>query len=204
MKNVLYLEKRGHDFWHDSKEIRRSDLENFRLFGYIDSGEYLLPKSRKSDKVYMVEICTHYFDKHHVKEVPANAILTNFNISFIDNKGDCYGFIKHPKDKNLTDLEVFFRSYLINKATKQDVIEYINNYFGTTYKELKIVDKLPDNRDEKETEREQARRKKTWEREQAKREEKQARYKELVRRFKDEPTNKKSGKQSYTFNKRTS
>lgn len=188
MKNVLYLEKRGCDFWRDSEENKRSDLENFRLFGYIDSYNYLLPKSRKSDKVYMVEICTHYFKRHHIKEVPAEAILTSFNISFIDNKGDCWGLFKAPKDKNLTDLEIFFKSHLINKVTKQDVLDYINNYFGTSYKDLKIVDDLPNNRNEKETAKEKARRQKTWKLEQAKRAAEQARrkakLKELVRSLK--------------------
>lgn len=190
MKNTLYLEKRGCDFKIESEEIKRSDLENFRLFGYIDSKEYLLPKSRKSDRVYIVEICTSYFKKYR-KFVPANAIITTFNICFYDNKGNCRGLWKHPKDKNLTDLELFLKHHLINKATKQDVIEYINNYFGTAYKELKIVNKLPNNRNEKEIEREQARRKKTWEKEQAKREEKQARieakYKELVKEIQKRP-----------------
>jgi hypothetical protein len=136
MEKVLYLEKRGCNFTADSKEINLSDLENFRLFGYFETEKKIT--TNKSDKIFMVEISTSYFSKHYNHEVPKNSILSFFNVSFNNDIGECFGYYPNGYDCKISDYA------LINKSTKKDILEYLNNNYGTDYTQLEIVENIPD------------------------------------------------------------
>jgi hypothetical protein len=135
MEKVLYLEKRGCNFTADSKEINLSDLENFRLFGYFETEKKIT--TNKSDKIYMVEISTSYFSKHYNHEAPKNSILSFFNVSFNNDIGECFGYYPKGCDCKITDYA------LINKSTKKNILEYLNNIYGTDYTRLEIVKNIP-------------------------------------------------------------
>lgn len=136
MKNekILILEKRGMDFWNDCEERKMSDLENFRLFGFIKSDKNLI--KNKSDKIYMVEISTHFFKNHGAKDVPQNSILTFFDISAENDKKECYRIFPKGLYSSIKDYT------LINQSLKKDVLNYINMFFNTNYQEIKIVENL--------------------------------------------------------------
>lgn len=139
MDKILYLEKRGCDFLDDTPECLKSDLENFRLFGYVESVKKLA--KNKSDDVYCIEICTHFFKKHHNKKIPENSVVSFFNVSYEDDKGNCYGYVKSPEHFSIYSVDDYA---LVNRNNKADVLSWVNDFFGTDYKELLIIDTLPE------------------------------------------------------------
>lgn len=125
MTKILKLEKRGCDFWGDSLEAKESDLENYRLFGYISKHE-------------CVEVCTSDYKKSK---------YSKFRIvkTYIDNQYD---------KKELTTMcngekKFVWMSYRdLNKCgcseqpTKASVLEFINKTYNKNFTKLVIVDSL--------------------------------------------------------------
>lgn len=64
---TLILEKRGCNFFKGSEEAQKSDLENYRLFGWISINE-------------CVEICTHF-------RAQQKAVNSYVDYSFFDKEG---------------------------------------------------------------------------------------------------------------------
>lgn len=131
MKKTLKLEKRGCDFWTDGEEIKKSDLQNFRLCGFIES-EVPTRKNKVGD--FHIEICTRFYREHHaLKE--KNIMITFFNFCYTDADGSTWGYLPFGVD--------YFRPYcIVNKSTKAGVLEYINNLFKTDYTDIEIVANL--------------------------------------------------------------
>ena len=112
---TLIVEKRGCDFWKDSQESRESDLQNFRLFGYISK-----------NKKRMIEITTHAHKKSKYSKF--YIVKTWVAMDFYDKKGMCWGDAKN--------------SGFVNSGMACDVLQYINEKWGTHFSKLKIVDRL--------------------------------------------------------------
>jgi hypothetical protein len=130
MKKTLKLEKRGCDFWTNGEEIKKSDLQNFRLCGFIES-EVPTRKNKVGD--FFIEISTGYHKKHCAfKE--KNLMVTFFKFDYTDADGSTRGYYPHGYE---------FRPYcIVNKSTKAGVLEYINNLFKTDYTDIEIVENL--------------------------------------------------------------
>ena len=125
MTKILKLEKRGCDFWNDSLEAKESDLENYRLFGYVSKHE-------------CIEVCTNDYKKSK---------YSKFRIvkTHIDNQYD---------KQELTTMcngekKLVWMSYRdLNKCgcseqpTKASVLEFINKTYNKNFTELVIVDSL--------------------------------------------------------------
>ena len=125
MTKILKLEKRGCDFWEDSPEAKNSDLENFRLFGYVSKHE-------------CVEVCTHWKKKSKYSKF----IVVK---TYIDNEFE---------KKELTTMAVGTKKYCwmsyrnlekcgtIDNPTKAGVLEFINKTYNKNFTKLKIVERL--------------------------------------------------------------
>lgn len=135
MKNILKLEKRGCNFWKDSPEIKKSDLENYRLVGCI----------KGKDKNYILEICTHTAtDKKRIKYLKEKFGL-DATCTWIDNeytktetKTWNDGTITTQKNhyRDMTKLETYAQ------PTKKGILETINKVFGCDYDGIEFVDNV--------------------------------------------------------------
>lgn len=132
MTNILKLEKRGCDFWKDSPEATKSDLQNFRLCGVVDG----------KDKKYFLEIGTWTtVDKNRKKYLKEKYGLDSTH-TWIDNSfkkreiltvanGEQKEYIGEYRDAE--KLETYCH------PTKTDVLATINRVFGCNYDAIEIV-----------------------------------------------------------------
>ena len=129
MEKTLVLEKRGCDFWKDCNERKNSDLENFRLFGNIS-------------KKISVEITTHEYSG---KLKPFYVANNNIKLvcSYIDNY--CYRPATTKKNGKKVIYEECYKDVEKTgacKPTKKDVLNKINEIFGTDFEKMQIVENL--------------------------------------------------------------
>ena len=135
MKNILKLEKRGCDFWKDSIEKQKSDLENYRLVGCI----------KGSNKNYILEICTHTAtDKNRIKYLKEKFGL-GATCSWIDNEYTKTE-TKHWNDGTTTTHKNHYRDMekleTYAQPTKKGILQKINEVFGCNYTDIEYVDNV--------------------------------------------------------------
>lgn len=125
MKKVLKLEKRGCDFWHDSLEIQKSDLQNFRLFGYISKHECIevTTHAHKKSKYSKFMIVKTYIDNEYEKKE-----LTTMASGI---KKYCWMSYRNLKKCGYSD-----------EPTQESVLKFINKIYNKNFTKIEIVENL--------------------------------------------------------------
>lgn len=124
-KKILKLEKRGCDFWNDSQEKKESDLQNYRLFGYVSKHECIevTTHTRKKSKYSKFNIVVTYIDNEYEKKelwTMASGL-----------KKYCWGSYRDLKKCGCS-----------NKPTKKSVLEFVNKTYNKKFTDIEIVDRL--------------------------------------------------------------
>lgn len=129
---TLRLEKRGCDFWKDCNEKKASDLQNFRLFGYLTS----------NNTKYYIEITTHEYTGRIIPDRVKVANINNVS-SWIDNgyeKIEYYN--KNGVQTAYTASYRDLKKVTCAKPTKKEVLKVINKTYNTDFTEIEIVENL--------------------------------------------------------------
>ena len=132
---ILKLEKRGCDFWKDSIERTKSDLENYRLVGKIQG----------KDREYILEICTTTTVDKHRKKYMREKFGLEPTYTWIDNE-----FARVEKktwnDGTTTETKAHYRDMgkleTYAQPNKKSVLETINRVFGCNYTGIEFVERV--------------------------------------------------------------
>ena len=122
---TLKLEKRGCDFRTDSLEYQQSDLENYRLFGYVSKHECIEVGTWdfKKSKYSKFRVVKTYIDNQYDKQ----EICTMAD----GTKKKCWMSYRNLEKCGTTE-----------EPTKASVLKFINEKYNKNFTKLEIVDKL--------------------------------------------------------------
>ena len=125
MTKTLRLEKRGCDFRTGSLEYKHSDLENYRLFGYVSKHECIEVgtwdyKKSKYSKFRVVK--TYVDNQYDKKEVCTMADGTKRKVWMSYRNLEKCGTTEEP--------------------TKESVLKFVNEKYNKNFTKLEIMDRL--------------------------------------------------------------